>query len=989
MKKLLLMMCFSILLTQAYAQKESQELKTNIDEMLVNIDKSTFTSGILYDRVTDWAGLDSFNDDAKNVSNSKHFEQALHELYKASNQQKFTYYRNLRKKYTKSKQQDIVDIGILNASFHQLNYNQENESKGGLRIKGEKFEGIEGKSPFVEKHLFLVSPLKGYVKGQTITYNFDDSFLFDITTTKKMVSLTIDFGTNKKHLVFKDGTLINKSIEISYSESGNKELICTAVYADGTQQTTKGKVHVKVLQATMMRGPIADGTDDDIHNSTLAFQGYDETSSIYGQLEYRIFYHEDSNGNYERRLLKPIVIIDGFDPLDQRKIQDSDDHPNSSDEEHGSIEEMMIYKDSYGVEKQIIKELRKPENGGYDVIIVNHPTYTRGTKTIDGGADYIERNGLAHASFYQYLNTTILANGSSEELVIAGPSMGGQISRYALSYMEKKYEETNNAQWEHRVRLWVSIDSPHLGANISLGVQTLLNLINDETDSVGASDFVDYFLGSVAAKQQLIEQYKSASSSVLNEDYLNAKTVSQGYSENRGHPFFTQFYDNLYTNGLSGSRGYPQNLRKIALINGSLTGSDKLINPFTPLWVTETNTPYADSFADDGELALQIKGYANYIGHITTLESNYMPAYFATRRRVAFFKSKRGVNWESHYRYVSNNNVRGNMDNIPGGWFSTQKDVAASVVSESSSETIWGDLGWTISVNNWRILDLDHTNSFIPTVSSLGFKNPNFRWNEPIDTSLLCNDEIPFDTFFAPKDNERHTSFTETSVNWLFQELAGNEQSIPNYSKPAITGDPEVYTGQTVIYTMPKVVKATSYTWDLDFNYPFSDNGPSPSYTPWTIISGQGTNKITVRAGSPIIGYISCRPRSSCGAGRMSYIAVRSYNSSGGGGGGGGGDDNPCDDNYRFLISPNPSKGNVLTLRIELPDDPCDDDINPYRHQIKNTVEIYDIYGSKKHSRVYNSNDISITGLRLKMGVYVVHLTNVNGVKKEKKLMIE
>ncbi|PHR69654.1 MAG: hypothetical protein COA67_09595 [Lutibacter sp.] len=977
-------MCFSILLTQVHAQKESQESKISIDSMLVNIDKSTFTSGILYDRVTDWAALASFNDDAKNVSNSKHFEQALHELYKASNQQKFIYYKDLRKKYTKNKQQGVVDIGILNASFHQLNYNQENESKGGLLKKGAKFESIKGKSPFVEKHLFLVSPLRGYIKGQTITYKFNDSFLFDVATTKKIVSLTVDFDTNKKYAIYKNGVFTTKTIQIDYTKSGYKTLASTVVYADSTQQTTKAKLHVKVLDATMMRDPIVDGTKDSIHDSTIAFQGYsydeNETTPIYGKLEYRIFYHKDSNGAYERRLLKPIVIIDGFDPGDLRKIQDVDNNnPNISDEDHDSIEEMMEYVDSENRRHYIIEELRKPENGGYDVIIINHPNYTRGAKTINGGADYIERNGRAHASFYKELNATILANGSSEELVIVGPSMGGQVSRYALAYMEQKYEETNDVQWQHHVRLWVSIDSPHLGANVPLGTQSLLNMAA-ETGVVEAIGFVEGLLGSPAAKQQLIEQYNGYSGSNLKQDHLNAKTISQGYSENRGSQFFIDFYDNLYANGLDNSRGYPQNLRKIAIANGSITGSKKYKNPFKSNWYTlnENNGLRDDTYPDSKEKVLDITGVKVVLGPRiigARLHSYAMPEFSGSGLLARFYKLKLAwaipiVSTYDKHLFVTNNNSRGNMDNVSGGWFATQQQVAKTTIENMPSVLSW-----------YELRKISHANSFIATPSSLGFKNPDFKWGEPIDTNLLCDDEIPFDTFFAPKDNERHTSFTETSVNWLFEELAGNEQSIPNYTNPTITGDPEVYTGQTVTYTIPKVAKATSYTWDLDFNY------NTINYTPWSIISGQGTTSITVSAGSPIIGYISCRPKNSCGTGQLSYKAVRSYNSVGDGD---GGDDDPCDNNYKLSISPNPNKGGVLTLTLapDYPTDPCDD-INPFKQQIKNTVEIYDIYGSKKYSGIYNSNEIFITGLRLKMGVYVVHLTTANGVKKEKKLMIE
>lgn len=80
------------------------------------------------------------------------------------------------------------------------------------------------------------------------------------------------------------------------------------------------------------------------------------------------------------------------------------------DNDHDSIEEIMYYVDNSG-ENNIIQELRVL---GYDVVIVNHPTYMRGNVEIDGGADFIQRNAMAHVKLYQDINTELIANNSNE-----------------------------------------------------------------------------------------------------------------------------------------------------------------------------------------------------------------------------------------------------------------------------------------------------------------------------------------------------------------------------------------------------------------------------------------------------------------------------------------------------------------------------------------------------------------------------------------------
>lgn len=493
--------------------------------------------------------------------------------------------------------------------------------------------------------------------------------------------------------------------------------------------------------------------------------------------------------------------------MDQRKIQDSDSPlPN---DQHNSIEEIMVYY----VNSQPVPLIVELRALGYDVVIVNHPVYERGTKTIDGGADYIERNAMNHVKLYQDLNAEVFQNGSSEQLVIVGPSMGGQISRYALAYMED-----NNIA--HNTRLWVSVDSPHLGANIPIGAQALINLANDYSDSAAAQDFVDDWLGSNAAKQQLIEQHKlsyvfgSIPSQNLSHDYLDGKTISQGFTETRGHPFFTQYYNKMFTNGLNNSKGYPQNLRKIAIVNGSLAGTREFENPYLSGSTDLSGTTFTDDYPYSTAKVLKLEGDANVIGHIATLEAYFMAPY-GSNHKSAYFKEKKFGGWNYHHRYLNNINSRGNMDNIPGGWYPTQRDLAHEIIQSTPCK--WVVLG-NICVNDWNIDNLDHVSSFIPTVSALGFKNPNFNWYQKLDRNLVCSNEIPFDSYFGPKVNERHTSFTEESVNWLLKELSGNPQD-PYFpvDSDKLVGSPQVCNAETYIFQNCSTPGAVQ-NWEVSYN---------------------------------------------------------------------------------------------------------------------------------------------------------------------------
>ncbi|MEZ4779822.1 MAG: T9SS type A sorting domain-containing protein, partial [Flavobacteriaceae bacterium] len=654
--------------------------------------------------------------------------------------------------------------------------------------------------PFKKQHVFMASPLKRYAVGDTIIFRFNTSLFLEDSQGNTITNLTVNFETAQNYSVIENGSLIVSDIPIIFQDEGLKVVTFVASFADGSTRTTQGVLHTRIP------APVTPGyiIKNDSINASVPFQGYDETSAFYSRLQYRTFYHTN-NGNTQQKLLNPIVIIDGFDPLDKRKIQDSDPHPDLSNEEHRSIEDMMMYFDSQGNQKNLIQELNAM---GFDIVIVNHPvhqTAVNGYIKIDGGADYIERNAMGHVALYQRLNTILTQNNSSNELVIVGPSMGGQISRYALAYMEKH-------NIPHNTRLWVSIDSPHLGANIPVGVQTLLNVINDKMDSSTAQDFVENQLGSPAAKQQLIEQYKknyNPFENNIDENYLDGRTISQGYSETRGHPFFTQYYNNLYTNGLANSLGYPQNLRKIAVVNGSLVNNTQFRNPYLPGGVNMAQAPYLDNYAFSGAQTLKIKGFEDVFQiHLITLETYNMPIT-NNSHKIAYLKIRKWDGFHYYDRFVTNINSRGNMDNLPGGWYPTQWELAYSIVTSSPCQGIIGEI-FNICVDDWDIHKLEHVSSFIPTISALGFYDPDFNWQTDLNRNLVCTNETPFDSYFGPNKNEQHTSFTEESVNWLKLELLGVEQPPVVYLKEsdlegpqAVCDGPETYEFGTCKASIP------------------------------------------------------------------------------------------------------------------------------------------------------------------------------------------
>lgn len=136
MKKIYILLAFCLLLSHVKAQGNATIQQTenipNWPVMLSNLDTSQITSGVLIDKVTTFANIINYNTTESNISSNQHFLQALSELYRASDQTKFISLSELKNRTTSTTANNSVDIGIINTTFHKLNFNEENPSVGGV-----------------------------------------------------------------------------------------------------------------------------------------------------------------------------------------------------------------------------------------------------------------------------------------------------------------------------------------------------------------------------------------------------------------------------------------------------------------------------------------------------------------------------------------------------------------------------------------------------------------------------------------------------------------------------------------------------------------------------------------------------------------------------------------------------------------------------------------------------------------------------------------
>lgn len=425
-------------------------------------------------------------------------------------------------------------------------------------------------------------------------------------------------------------------------------------------------------------------------NSTISYQGFDETAAYHGTGEYKIYYD-----NIDGVLDKPIFFVDGFDPNDSRTIP------------------LMYSLLNFGMSGANLGDLIRDE--GYDLVVLNFPTYTRTADgaTINGGADYIQRNAYI---LVELLNTINAMKVGTEENVVIGPSMGGLISRYALKYMEDN-------TMDHETRLYISFDSPHRGANVPMSIQYLFNyLLNGPLPITEIEPLVDGLLGSPAAKQMLIDHYLA---------HVGGDGITQtGSNLPTGAPNFRDTFQTELD-----AMGFPQDTRNIAITNGSgqgsLTGT---------IGMELLNHLFATSATTRATIALNFTPAENIDAQVTDVVGE-----------VLFF----GV-WIPAATYSANSQspltVDG-LDSAPGGQF----DLTSF---DDGSSTLITEFVFNLAEPKKF--------NFIPTISGLAITETDDWYDLPNVTNRF---NTPFDATYIPDENEPHVQVNAGNVAFALDEI--------------------------------------------------------------------------------------------------------------------------------------------------------------------------------------------------------------------------
>lgn len=688
-----------------------------IDSLTQHLDKTKVPAGILYDRALGLSRLGTFT--ATVPSSGTHFQQSYLDLAQSAYSKPASLLPHTQRQLSNLANQELrggnLPIGVLDARFGVLDTLA--IDRGSLtEANGLYYDGPnQAASAYTLKRVVVVSPLAD-TTGYTNTFTLPPSLVLQNTGRQlRSVQVQVD---NLSFTLLPGGRYTG-----TFYWGGNKTLRFTTYFSDGSSAQAVAALYVRpTVAARTTSALVLPITPNIIGRPWTNYYGF----STYGEGQAQAYFnHPDSKTDFKLR--NPIIVIDGYDPGDRRKIE--------------GIAAM------FGT---LLDELGKTPGRERDVVILNFPTSTRPItylgatypELVDGGADFIERNGLVLVELLNRLKP--LMQDPNQKVTVMGPSMGGLISRYGLALMEKNYAAGQGAYWQHNVDTWISLDAPHGGANVPLGVQYFLKYFSRISIPAFAND---ERITSVAAQQMLVNHAAD-----LNGDY-----------------FRKPFMRSLLNNGLPGSQGFPTLLRRVGMTDGTLGG-----NLNTSLGYSGQSGIQLDVVRNGASGSRSFFYRSTQPGAQISADMYFSPGAGQTgavfdgqaRAIVALF---RPVARRSHKEHTSN--VNGSYDLAPGDLFNSQQQVRDQTVN-----------GPQRAGYSYQFTALKPYHCFIPTVSALAFQYRNTAaydgsgllpnpYTNLAARQLGCNDETPFDAIYAdPTVNSPHVSLSG-GQQFLMREL--------------------------------------------------------------------------------------------------------------------------------------------------------------------------------------------------------------------------
>lgn len=363
------------------------------------------------------------------------------------------------------------------------------------------------------------------------------------------------------------------------------------------------------------------------------------------------------------------------------------------------------------------------------------------------GQEYIESNGEALYDLLLKIHAELVANNSTEKMVVCGASMGGLVARYAIN----KLEAEGHTDW---VEKFISFDSPQMGANIPLSVQYTLKHLK----ALGGDVEEKYNKLTCPSASQLVNY------SCLETSFLGPITYTTPIPSLERQALVNNPY-----------MGWPAHCIKYSISNGSRLGDTQ------------------SSQHQPGDKVLDIDGLIEMDLYALPQNDNNFKKVFDFDLPICLIYNIPLIGLTSQSVRVKNTMA---LDLAPGSFRRDLQEIASGLPNFTSNwfgqAAGFCNLDWIDnSVNSNQLC-------FIPIMSSIGAIDYEVLMKaHPITSSAILNIMFDgdshfedfnhqfsnFDIVYAPLHNQSHVEITDENIEWLMNIVGGFPALIKHENK--------------------------------------------------------------------------------------------------------------------------------------------------------------------------------------------------------------
>lgn len=739
MKRFLLfhLSVFLTLISLDLYSQDTNSVRQRLNYMFQPLEKNKVPTGFLLDYAIDLVDFTQYDGSILTDSNYISlplYEDILHSLYSACVRPKnqIRDVHSIMNALVYPKDKTVTSVSSINYQYNCIKANAV-EDQLITYTNGrvfDRYENGEWQNPYENKSLFAFTTNKNVFELGSVVFLFPQELVFSNTNTTRQ--LQFDAGDGNGFRTISLGSFRR----VTYTSVGEKELKFRVI-------TTEGKTmvaHSKILITSTTDSP--EMTPSDYAPITKTITSDNQPISARA----RVFL---ANGHSE--ITKPLIYVEGFDPYILQSISEDDFDSTNTMQEGYSIAADILGASVFKASKMY---------NVYDLIYVDW-----GNSLAD-----IRDNAKLLIEIIKEINSRKQAGGSTEKNIVMGHSMGGLVARYALRTMEQ-----NNKL--HETSTYVSFDSPHLGANVPLGVLHFIQQISSFVDIYGTVlDIIGWFYGvKISAMMQTVNEVLSAPS--VRQMLICSPSDNPIYSE---------------WQGLLQDIGLPKGDRGSAIQNLTIALGG------TP---TNQNLTIRNSYMDfNGKVTsgLLYEYFKTYV--LGLLSGGDMRVILAS----IIGSGKSQIEAEAYIKpFTSSNNVLSYLDVTYTKKFLWSDPIKVSLFSDTKTAPKTGFYydSYPCSIYDFQSFDNSVTNSnesddwfwgsleyeldvveaipFIPTASALNMFSGDPQRLTPLVFSRgyyyyppTPNNQTPFDAYYLERLSKSHTGYRADIFDWVYDNAS-------------------------------------------------------------------------------------------------------------------------------------------------------------------------------------------------------------------------